>query len=179
MENERPTLDKIIAVWKADCGETKQSDRGTTYIVVPIADRYGNFLNLIQTILDHGYTKDELSSVSLRTKVVMACWPEIIKKMSHKDLKLSRVISANQWDEAINKFSDLKISKYVEPLKPEPKVYLTSPSKDNVSSKENLLNEIINPKNRLVSSQKIDRSADTNWELLEELGINLDGSSNE
>lgn len=174
-DNEKPSIDEIIGAWKADCGLTKRSDMGTTYVVVPIPDRYLHFLDLIQTLLDHGYEKEYIRSKVFRGKIVLICWPDIITKITDAGLRKTRAITASQWDEAVNKFSDIAISKFVELEKELPvnKVEVKKEFKQQ-KTKEELLEEVLNPKDRLISTQKIDRSNDTNWELLEELGIESD-----
>lgn len=177
MSSDRPSIDKIIDIWKADCGESKVSSHGVVYVVIPLATQYNHFLDLIKTLLDNGFSKSEVESVGLRTKIATKCWPDIIQKMSVKEIKRARTITAMRWDEAVNKFSDFKISRFVEEKKPEPPIPETFNKR--VEKEEPSLEEIINPKNRLVSPQKIDRSDDTNWELLAELGIEFDEVSNE
>lgn len=169
MSGQRPSIDKIIDIWKADCGESKVSSHGVVYVVIPLATQYNHFLDLIKTLLDNGFTIAEIESVGLRTKIATKCWPDIIQKMSVKEIKRARTITAMRWDEAVNKFSDFKISRFVEEKKPES--IIPAPHHRKTEVKEPSLEEMVNPKNRLVSTQKIDRSNDTNWELLEELGI--------
>lgn len=171
-------IDDILNDWKYACGEEKTSEAGTTFIVIPIADRRGNFLNLIQTLVDRGLSKEDVKSAPLSTKVAKICWSDLIKKMTQAEVKRSRDISKNQWEEAIIEFFAKPISIHVKerPIK-IPKEVTKDPKKE--LTKEELLEEIFNPKDRLVSPKKIDRSNDTNWELYKELGIEPDGSENE
>lgn len=168
LSTERPNIDAIIAVWKANCGETRQSERGTTYVVIPIPDRYGQFLNLIQTMLDNGYSKEEVRSISIRNKVVMACWPDLIKKISPKDLKKSRLITAKQWEEALDKFSDIIISKYVEPQKPIVKYETKSYEKPTEKVVEKELE--IDPKDRIKMDTSDIPDPELDLDFLNELG---------
>ena len=164
-DNEKPSIDKIIAVWKANCGETKHSERGTAYVVVPIPDRYIHFLNLIQTLLDHGYDKEYIESGSLRGKVVLACWPDIITKISAKDLRRNRAITASQWDEAVNKFSDIAISKFVEPDKEVP----VQKAEIKKEYKEKVLE--IEPKDRIKMDTSDIADSPLDPDFLRELGL--------
>jgi hypothetical protein len=182
-DNEKPSIDKIIAVWKANCGETKHSEKGTTYVVVPIPDRYTHLLNLIQTLLDHGYDKECIESGSLRGKVVLACWSDLIIKISAKDLRRNRAITASQWDEAVNKFSDITISKFVEPEKEVPvqkvEIKKESLTEEKMEELANLAQKLKNDPNR--SSPNLSEEVEElDTDFLELMGLPIpDGTVNE
>lgn len=167
LEETKPSADEVIASWKADCGEVKSSERGTTFLVIPIADRRGHFLNLIQSFIHYGFTKEEIKSAAISTKVVKTCWSDLIQKMSAKDIKKSRDISRNQWEGALEEVFKLKIYKYVKEKKEK------TLDDRSVAELEKILEEIENPKDKIIS-QKIDRSANINWELMKELGLEPD-----
>lgn len=161
MDNEHSlSIDDIIAHWKADCGTTRQSERGTSYVVIPLTNRRWHFLNLIQTLLDHGHSKEAVCSASTSTKVVLACWPEIIEKLSTKELKKCRDITSSQWREALLKVTHIPISIYKEPEKTQPinkiekelslsldpldRIGLDSSDMDEIPWEEDLLSELTN-----------------------------------
>jgi hypothetical protein len=175
VEDEKRSIEDIISDWKYACGQEKTSDHGTTYVVVPIADRRGNFLDLIQTLVDEGVAQEEIASGSISTNVVLTCWSNLVTKMTAKELKRARNITRSQWQEAIKEFFARPISEYAGPeraIAPTPKEQ--KPAKKELT-KEELMEEIFDPKDRIVSTV-IDRSNDMNWELLAELGIEPDGS---
>lgn len=178
MSDERLPIDRVIALWKADCGIERESDNGTTYLVVPIPDRRGRFLDLVQAMVHFGHSEEDIRSATVSTKVVMACWSDLIVKISDNKLKKYRGISRNQWEEAVDEFfvKGLNLPKYIKPI--DNNVYhITPPKKEK--TKEEMMDDIFNPKDRIVSDKKIDRTNDINWELLAELGIEPDGSGNE
>ncbi len=112
MSEDKKTIEEIISNWKYACGLEKVSDRGTSYIVVPIANRRNHFLDLIETMVNEGLTKEEIKSSAVSTNVVLTCWSDLIVKMSSKDLKKARDITRSQWEEAIKEFFAQPISKY-------------------------------------------------------------------
>lgn len=176
VEDEKRSIEDIISDWKFACGQEKTSDRGTTYVVVPIADRRGNFLKLIQTMVDEGLTREEVKSGAISTNVVLTCWSDLIVKMTAKELKRARDITRSQWQEAIKEFFARPISEYAGPERavvPDIKVPEKLAKKE--LTKEELMGEIFDPKDRIVPTI-IDRTNDTNWDLLAELGIEPDGS---
>ena len=179
-DTERLSIDRILDLWLASCGEVKTSPASSTYLVVPFADRRGHLLNLIQALVQYGYSEQEIRTGNTSMKVVKMCWSDLIKNMSTKKVRESREIARKQWSGALDEFFVTDFPKYVKPEKIAPLVPKTEsgPLKKEIT-KEELLTEILNPKDRLVSSQKIDRSNDTNWELLEELGIESDEALNE
>lgn len=139
MSEERRTIEELISNWKYACGLEKVSDRGTSYIVVPIPNRRNHFLDLIETMVNEGLTKEEIKSPSVSTNVVLTCWSDLIVKMSSKDLKKARDITRSQWEEAIKEFFAQPISKYRGPDK-------TS----NISSDSNKEKELdLEPKDRI------------------------------
>ena len=110
-------IEDIVDYWKADCGQVHTTERGSTFLVVPLNDRRGLLLNLIQTLVDHGYSKEEIETGAVSAKVVLSCWPEMIKRISAKQLKENRAITRKQWDESLKEFFKINISKYKKPLK--------------------------------------------------------------
>lgn len=111
---DRPSIDDTIDDWKAAVGEIKTSTRGTTYLVVPIPNMRGSFLSLIQTMVDRGYSEEEIKNISVNTKIAKACWSDLIVKLSSKEIKRNRDISTSIWREALKEFFAKPISEYVE-----------------------------------------------------------------
>lgn len=176
------TVERILELWLADCGEQKCSPRGTTYLVIPLPDRRGRLLDLIQTLVSFGYKQEDIRTATVSNQVVKMCWSDLIVNMTAQNLRKCRDISRKQWEGAIDEFfsKDVELPKYEgksrEPAPiPETKAKATPKEK----TLEELKEEIFNPKNRIVSTKKFDRSADTDWELLAELGIEPDKVDNE
>ncbi len=163
MSEFRRYIDDIITNWKYGCGQEKVSDRGTSYIVVPIANRRGNFLNLIQTLVDKGFTKEEIRSSEISTKVVKECWSDLIVNMSAKDLRKNRDITRRQWEEAIKEFFAEPISEYRGPVKP------TVPEFKKEAKKEKVLE--LDPTDRIKMDTSDVVDADLDLDFLEEIGL--------
>ena len=115
---EKLTPDRIIALWKADCGEVKTSSQGTTYLVIPLADRRGRLLDLIAAFVGNGYEEQEIRTGAISMKVVKTCWSDLITKMTNKEIHRNREISRHQWEEALDEFFVKELPKYVKPEKP-------------------------------------------------------------
>lgn len=183
--SERLSIDEIIADWEAECSVDLISKSGFPYRGIPSgSSRRGHFLNLVQTLLDQGYSKEEIKTGSLCAKVVNTCWPDKERSISAKELRTSKAGTRKLWEQCVRKVIHIEISKYeVEDVEPrEPAVSFRPPTLDkreSKESKEDILEEIFNPKDRIISIKKIDRSNDTNWELLEELGLEPDEAKNE
>lgn len=121
-EETRQSIFDTIDNWLADCGEVRQSERGTTYLVIPIPDRRGHMLNLIQDMVNRGFSKEDIENARVSDKVVKTCWSDLITKMSAKELKKSRDISRTQWEAAITEFFVVPVAKYSKPKKMSPMV---------------------------------------------------------
>jgi hypothetical protein len=176
-DNEKPVppILEVVELWKFDCGIEVRGKGGSTFKGIPIPDRRGRLLDLIQAMVSFGYVREEIEAPAVSTKVVMTCWSDLIVNMTKTNLRKSRDITRLQWEEAIKEFFSVELPKFQKretapEYKKEPKLEKT---------KEDLIMEIMEPKDRLVSPQKIDRGDNTNWELLEELGIEPDSLENE
>jgi hypothetical protein len=166
---DRPSIDETIDDWKASCGEIKTSERGVTYLVVPIPNLRGNFLNLIQTFVDRGYTEIEIKSVSINTKIAKACWSDLIIKLSPKDIKRNRDITTSIWRETLKEYFAKPISEYVETKKE------SIPTKS--ISKERTLE--VQPKDRIKMDTSDMVEAPLDLEFLKELGLEESDVNNE
>jgi hypothetical protein len=146
--NERPSLIRLIEIWKAKSGVPMRGERGTEYIGIPFGDRLSLFMDLFQTMVNLGYSKAEISSPTVQKKLIDECWPEMITKMTAKNLKISKDIVRKQWNSVLDKFSDLEISKYKEPERQLSNTTL----KETIDqqTKEEILDDLYNPKDRLV-----------------------------
>jgi hypothetical protein len=161
-DSERLSIDRILELWLASCGEEKTSDSGSTFLVVPIADRRGHLLNLIQAMVTYGYTQDEIKTGSVSMKVVKTCWSDLIKKMSVKKVRESREITRQQWEKAIDEYFVSEFPKYVKPEKAVPPV---AP----VPKKEKPLE--LDPKDRLQMDTSDVADAPIDFDFLDEIGV--------
>jgi len=175
--NDAPSIDKILDHWLADCGEEKRSDSGSTFLVIPIADRRGRLLDLIQAMVSYGYTEEDIRSATVSTKVVKTCWSDLIIKMTAQELRKSRDITRKQWEGALNEVFTMEMPKYVKPEKPAAPVVKTHHEKELAERLSD-----IDPKDRIKvdTSDMVENPLDL--ELLKELGIDesfVTGKKNE
>lgn len=185
-EDSRISIEKIINGWKSQYGVWRTSERGESYKV--IGNNIVEKLRILaKTMMDHGYSFDEIDSPRVSAKIADICWrEEKITKMSASEISRAKKGLANDWNEVVSdpEFSGIKFSQVEEkkehivnaivPTRQFPK---DQPEKEY--TKEELLAEALDPKNRLISTKKIDRSNDENLEFLEELGLKPDWSDNE
>jgi len=172
--SERLSIDEIIGDWAAKCSVELTNKNGHPYWGIPSgSSRRECFLDLIQTLLDQGWKKEEIKTDGVRAKVVNTCWPDKERSISAKELRTSKAATANIWEQTVRTVTGIEISKYEGKVSnyvaPTPPVSVTLKE-----SKEEILEEIFNPKDRLISTKKIDRSKDINWELLDALGLEPD-----
>ncbi len=147
--SERPSILRLVEIWKNKIGVEMKGRGGTEFIGIPMdGQRLKNFKDLFQTMIDLGYSKIEISSPAVLKKIIDECWPDLIVNMTDKDLKISKDIVRRQWTSIVDKFSDVVISQYVEPEKDN------IPESDDIdkkseNDKEEILEDIFNPKGRI------------------------------
>jgi len=165
--SERLSIDEIIADWAAKCSVELTNKNGHPYWGIPSgSSRRECFLDLIQTLLDQGWKKEEIKTDGVRAKVVNTCWPDKERSISAKELRTSKAATANLWEQTVRTVTGIEISKYVNNyVVPTPPVSV--PLKE---SKEEVLEKIMNPKDRVkVISSCADTPPDLNF--LAELGV--------
>jgi hypothetical protein len=181
-DDSRIPLKSLIEAWKIKCGEVRLGDGGTPYVMIPSSRMMESLKILAKTLKSSGFTYDEIDSPIVNQAIVEKCWREnVIRKMSLVQIRRAKENLSDLWNETIHssEFSGIVIStleeneKIVPVEKPEPKV------KAKVEkTQEELMEEIFNSKDRIIGKE-IDRSDCVNWELLKELGIDLDKAENE
>lgn len=172
-ETEKPSIEDIIKKWKQDNGQVRVSDRGTAYVIMPNSTLLSNLKILAKTMFDSGYSYKEMKDYRVAVKLADICWRENkIVKMSSTEIKKAKMGLVEDWSEVISTYSGIKMSELSDSEKVVP--VKTEKPKEKELTKEEILDEIMNPKNRLVSNKKIDRSNDDNLEFLEQLGIEPD-----
>lgn len=161
------TIADIIEDWKVEYG-TLKTGRNSQYVAIAFKQRKSLLLGLVQTMIDAGCAEEDISSVQTRNKVIEACTAPDQAPIPAKNIRLWKKMVAEDWAYAYKKHFHGAVAKYVvEEVEEVPFTKTETKSVENIE-------DILNPKDRLVSTQKIDRSADTNWELLAELGIDPD-----
>ena len=180
MRDDAPPLNKIIDAWKTSCGDVYLGEKGTPYVRIPSARMRESLQILRKTLVGYGYTYEEIDSVRVSMAIVDACWKENkIVKMSISEIKKAKKNLSDDWDEVIHdpEFSGIVIAKLDEDEKDVPvaKTEYKKPEK----TKEEIMSEIFEPKDRIVPNKTVDKADNTNWELLAELGIEPDESKDE
>ena len=149
MTEDRPSLDEIIKVWngKSSIKKYPRSHSGRPYWAIPFETQKECLMNLYQTLLDFGYSKQQIQDPLVEGKILEECWPKEIK--AYVDWKKSRDILKKNWKKTFTVFSDVKISQYKEP-KNQPVVPVIS-SNETIpeNEKKEILEDIFNPKGRL------------------------------
>ncbi len=153
----------IIEDWRHECGIQKTGKSGS-YRLIPFNGKKDLLLALAQTMIDEGYKEEDLKSMSTRNAVCNACAaPDAANIKNNKKIKQ---ITADQWKDVLKEFYRGSVSQY----RPN-EVQKSYVPKEDIEQKGKDLDKILNPSTRIVSSKKFDRSNDTNWDLLNELGI--------
>jgi hypothetical protein len=189
MSSDRPPIRPILNKWKAENFVDKKSDIGTPFKVLPSSCKAECFGTLAKTLSQNGYTYEEMGKVDMTRQIADVCWREDkIVKMSSSEVNKAKHGVILDWLEVIDgMFCTVVMSKLEEHEKPkfkeeEKPVLLVKPSKEpsktvqplpthREKTKEELIKEIMEPKNRAKPAEKIDRGDDTNWEFLDKLGI--------
>jgi hypothetical protein len=114
-------IDEIIDDWLIEYGILKRGKWGH-YRCIPFTENKDLVLNLVQTLKDEGYTKEELSKGINQLKVVNACEaPEGASNRTFKSIKKTKDMTANNWRNAIKENFRGQVSVFVpkEPPKKE------------------------------------------------------------
>lgn len=175
------TIEEIIEAWKAEFGTLAQGQWGP-YRFIDFKSNRELVLNLVQTLKDEGYPEADLAGARVQLKVVDACEaPPGKSARKASSIRTTKNMTASNWRWALVEVYRGKVSTYVPPAQEIADIVETIfPLEIKPElSKEELLEKIMSPKDRIVSTQKIDRSNDTNWELMEELGMDPDEEDNE
>ena len=177
------TIEEIIDEWKVEFGVFRSGKSGQ-YRSIPFEGRKDLLNILCKTMIDEGHGEEAIKSDYIRLTVVNSCSPPDGANIKASNLLKWKNIVAKQWAETKlefyrGKFSEYKAEDRVKPIAEEKTNLKKKYSTEKEISPEEMLQKVFEPKNRLVSTQKIDRSQDTNWELLAELGIEADEATNE
>jgi hypothetical protein len=166
------TVEDVILDWKGEFGVLGRSANGP-YRYIDYKQKKDLLMILVQTLLDEGYDSDTIQSMSVVNAIVNGCEaPDGASSRTSKAIKKGKQITTSQLKEFVFKeFFRGSVSKHVpEPQNTVPEqTIIELPKKEE--SKEDLLEKIMNPKNRI----KVDANecVDTPPDLafLAELGI--------
>jgi hypothetical protein len=114
MNEDRLPIKTIILGWKDNYGVTRISKLGTPFIIIPSNNHIEAFRALAQTLLDSGYTFQEINSPSVSIMLADICWREDkIRKMNLSEVRKAKLSFATDWNEVIHRkeFTGVVISK--------------------------------------------------------------------
>ena len=179
-------------MWKDEHSVWYRGDGGTPYRRIPTREMPDALFSLSKTLITQGHSFEEIDNSRVGSMIADTCIREDkIVKMSNSDVKRAKTSLGIDWNENLRskRFRDFLASFLEQPIKEvvvkteeSEKIVIvekTGPKKQQKAekTKEEIMDEILNPKNRIQSDQKIDRSNDLDLELLKELGI--EGEQNE
>ena len=111
-KDNRMPADKIIGAWKAENGIKRVSEKGTPYVIIKA--NMTNLEILADTLIEQGYSVDEISTPSFAVKIANICWREDkIQKMSNSEVNKAKYSLALDWSELLchNKYTKLVMAK--------------------------------------------------------------------
>ena len=113
----KPPLKSIVDAWHSECAEIRLSERGTPMPIINPARMLESLKILAKTLLQHGYTYEEVDSHRVSILIVDKCWKEDqIVKMSTVDVRKAKKNLADSWDSIIHskEYSGIVIAKLDE-----------------------------------------------------------------
>lgn len=162
MTTERPSLIEILNAWKNYNGLKKSSFTGEEYLIINASLQ--NLRDLAETMINYGYTYDELKRPKMGSDIAEYCWDaDYIKKIPPAAIKKLQFKVGKAWFLAIAKYSELAVSKSDPIENPEP------PKTDPQTKKEPVLDIV--PKDRIIMDTSDMPETELDLEFLEELGI--------
>jgi hypothetical protein len=114
MSEDRVAIDKIIRAWKSEYGVNRTGEKGSAYKIMSPSDLQENFRILARTLMDAGYTYEEIDDPHVSVKIADICWREDkIIKMSTAAVRAAKISFATDWNDVISdkEFSGIKMSK--------------------------------------------------------------------
>jgi hypothetical protein len=175
-DKRTPTIERLVLTWKDEHGVWATGKMGTLYKKMPSSSMHENLRILARTMLDAGYTFEEIDDYHVALTIADICWREDkITTMTSSEIVRAKKSLTRDWNEVISasEFSGIVMSK-VEPQDIETE---EKPTKER--TKEELMEAIFSTKSSATPTPKIDRTDTTNWELLAELGLEPDKVDNE
>jgi len=115
--NTKPPLKSIVDAWHSECAEIRLSERGTPMPIINPTRMLESLKILAKTLLQNGYSYEEVDSVRVSMLIVDKCWKEDqIVKMSTVDIRKAKKNLADSWDSIIHskEYSGIVIAKLDE-----------------------------------------------------------------
>lgn len=159
------SVQDIIDDWKHEVG-LQRSGKSGSYRVIPFQGKMDLLLALAQTMIDEGHPEEVIRSLNTRNLICNACAaPDAANIKNNKKIKQ---ITGEQWKEALKEFYRGPVSQF-RPKEPE-KSYAVTPIEE-ATQKKMSIEDIMNPKNRIVidTSQYSDMKLDLDF--LKEMGV--------
>lgn len=174
------TIDDIIEDWKTEFGTPAQGQWGP-YRFIDFKRNREYVLNLVQTLRDEGFTKEDLLIGRNQLKVVEACEApsgKSIRKSS--SIKKTKDMTASNWKYAIREIFPEKISvcnteSSSAPIR-EPAITIFTNTTPIKTKPEKLIE--IDPKDRIKMDTSDISDNPLDLEFLKELGIEPDSVGN-
>lgn len=107
------SIEEIIRDWKTEYGVLK-TGRNSQYLAIEFKERKTMLLSLVQTMVDEGHTKEDITSFQSRNKVVDACTAPDSAPIPAKNVKLWKKMVTEDYEYAFGKFFHGAVSKYVD-----------------------------------------------------------------
>ena len=122
-------IEEIVADWKVTYGILRQGKFGS-YRSIPFEGKRDMLNDLVQTMIDEGYSQEDIKTANTQRLVVKySCPPPEAKT---KNFKKQQDITADQWRTAIVEVFRGKISKYVPKDAEKPSTFKSSaPAKED------------------------------------------------
>ena len=96
-------LEKLLDKWQRTYGEERTQKNGIVYYF--IEDKMTAMNSLIQTLVDLGYTEEDINSSTLRNAILKIQTPHEWKKLNQWRIQIGRI-----WDHSINSLFPSKIN---------------------------------------------------------------------
>ena len=165
--NTKPPLKSIVDAWHSDCAEIRLSERGTPMPIINPSRMLESLKILAKTLLQNGYSYEEVDSPRVSVLIVDKCWKEDqIKKISTVEIRKAKKNLADSWDSVIHskEFSGIVIATLDESEK------IIAVPKIEYKKEEKPLE--LNPSDRIKMDTSDVPDAPLDLDFLEELGVN-------
>jgi len=112
-EDTRIPIKSIIDAWHEKCSEVRKGDGGTLYRIITNASMMESLQILAKTLLQNGYTIQEIDTSRVSIMLVNTCWKESrIRKISRSDISRAKLHLSEDWHQLIHgsKYSGIEIA---------------------------------------------------------------------
>ncbi len=112
-EDTRTPLKTIIDAWHHKCSELRKGDGGTLYRIITNASMMESLQILAKTLLQNGYTVEEMDTSRVSIMLANTCWKETrIRKISRSDIARAKLHLTEDWHQLIHssQYSGIEIA---------------------------------------------------------------------